>query len=69
MLLEGNEKEREGRISFSRILEAGQRREIGRKDLPWFAGLPALRRGIMMACFQMAGIHAVITERLKILHR
>ena len=65
VLLTGKERVRKGRISFSRILAAGQRREMGRKDLPWTAGLPALRIGMMMAVFQMEGMVAELMERLK----
>jgi hypothetical protein len=47
-------------------LAAGQRREIGRYEEPWFPGLPGLRIGIIIEFFQMDGIETVETEMLKI---
>ena len=52
------------RMSFSSILEAGQRMEMGRYELPWSLGFPGFRRGRIIACFQMAGNVACWMERL-----
>ena len=51
------------------ISDAGQRREIGRFDLLWSAGLPTFRRGIIIACVQRTGSHAELIERLNVLQR
>ena len=53
------------RISFSSILEAGQRIEIGRYELPWSLGFPGFSSGSIIACFQMAGSVADWNDRLK----
>ena len=65
----GKEEVRAGSRSLSKILEAGHNREIGRYEVLWSAGLPALRRGTIMACFQSAGMHAELMDKLKILQR
>ena len=49
-----------GSNSRSRTLAAGQRREIGLCPGPELAGFPGLRRGMMIANFQMAGISALL---------
>ena len=56
-------------MSFSKTLLDGQRRDIGRYDLPSSGGLPGLSRGIIFACFQRAGILAEQMELLKMLQR
>ena len=58
-----------GNRHFSRILEAGHRSDIGRYDLLSFTGLPGLRRGIIVDCFQIEGKVQVDIEKLKIFVR
>ena len=62
---QGMEGSRRGRTRRSRTLEAGQRREIGRKEVLRVRGLPGLGTGRIRACFQMAGRLAWARERLK----
>ena len=55
---------REGKISLSKILNAGQSRLTGLYDLDSLASLPGFRRGIIMECFQISGMIQVSMERL-----
>ena len=48
----------DGSRSLSRTLAVGHRREIGRYDVPWSAGLAGLRMAIMLANFHKAGMLA-----------
>ena len=53
-----------GSMSRSSTLEAGHRSDMGRYDFPRSGCLPALRRGTMVAFFQMSGISARLIDRL-----
>jgi hypothetical protein len=53
-----------GRRSLSRILAAGQRSEIGLKEVLTAAGFPGLAIGIANAFFYMTGMSASPTKRL-----
>ena len=55
-----------GRISASRTLTAGQRREIGRYEVAWIGSLPGLGIGTMVEVFQMEGMEFCRSEALKI---
>ena len=54
-----------GRRSRSRTLTEGHRREMGRYPDPELAGLPGFRIGMIVECFQIDGILAVLYDRLK----
>lgn len=56
---------RVGRMRRSRILATWLRREIGRYDELVSLGLPGLSMGMIFDCFQMAGMSALLSERLK----
>ena len=56
---------RYGRMSRSRTLIAGERRDIGLYEDPCVLGLPGLGMAMMMALRQMAGMFAWAIERLK----
>ena len=54
----------DGRISVSSTLAAGQRSEIGRKDLPCDESLPGFGNGMMVDIFQMDGRRLLLMESL-----
>ena len=56
---------KKGSRTRSRILDAGQSKEIGRKEVDLSAGLPGFGTGIITAFFQMAGSSEWTTDRLK----
>ena len=54
----------DGRISVSSTLAAGQRSELGRKDLPCDESLPGFGNGMMVDIFQMDGRRLLVMESL-----
>jgi len=60
---------RNGRISRSSTLMAGQSREIDRNEDPKWRGLPVLGIGMIFSCFQMDGMLADCNGKLKSLMR
>jgi len=54
-----------GRMSRSSTLIANLRREIGRYEVPRWRALLAFEMGIIVACFQTAGILDQLRDELK----
>lgn len=52
-------------MSFSSSLATGERREIGRCELPWSFGFPGLRMGMILPTFQMLGMISVLMDRFR----
>ena len=50
----------------SRIFTVGLRREMGRYDLLFSAGLPGFSRGMITASFHTAGMATFWTERFRV---
>ena len=60
---------RKGRMSLSRTLLAGQRREIGLYDFESAGSFPGFGKGITVASFHISGMVADEIDALKILQR
>ena len=57
-------------MSFSKTLDAGQRRDIGRKEEPWSLGLPGLGKDdrVLPYCWEVGVLIEQVVEVSKIMN-